>query len=219
MLNVLKLDWSAIKSYRIRLLLLPIGLFVPGVLSSISLVPMGVVLLFSFSINTFLVEEKGGLNRLYLTLPLKRSKMVTARYLLSLILFLAGALLGFALMPLANLFALSRWYPDWTWALALFSFGFLIYALMSLAMYPALFRFGYAKGKVWGYYVPSFLVLLAYFAIMEYDIAKGGTFILDLLIYASEHILSVSEVILSLGAVILAVSWRLSVRLYSRRDR
>ena len=61
MLNVLKLDWSAIKSYRIRLLLLPIGLFVPGVLSSISLVPMGVVLLFSFSINTFLVEEKGGL--------------------------------------------------------------------------------------------------------------------------------------------------------------
>ena len=216
--KVLKLDWSAMKCYRIRLLLLPVLLLIPGGLSTIYLVPMGVLFLFSFSINAFLVEEKGGLNRLYLTLPMKRSRMVAGRYLLSFLLFLAGIIIGFALMPLANLFALSRWYPDWKWALALACTGFLIYALMNLAMYPALFRLGYEKGKVWGYYIPSFVIALGYMGIAEYDVVTGGAFIRDMLIYASEHILSVSAEIFGLGAVILAASWGLSVRLYTRRE-
>lgn len=218
MLRILKLDWSAMKCYRIKFLLIPMVLLAIGGISSIYLVPLGVVLLFSFSVNLFAVEEKGDLNRLYLTLPLERSRMVTGRYLLSLLLFLTGALLGFALMPLANLFALSKWYPDWKWALALGSFGFLINALMSLSMYPVLFKLGYHKGKIWGYYVPFILISLIYLAIIEYDMVAGGTFITGLLLYASEHILSVSGGILLLGAMIWVVSWRLSVRIYARRE-
>lgn len=218
MLKVLKLDWCAIKSYRIRLLLVPVTLLVIGGMSSICLVPMSVFLLFSFSVNCFLVEEKGALNRLYLTLPIERSRIVTGRYLLSLLLFVASLFTGFALMPVANLFALSRWYPDWRWNMALASFAFLIYALMSLSMYPVLFRLGYLKGKIWGFYIPTILVGLIYLAIVEYDAVAGGFFITNLLLYASENILVVSGGMLTLGAMLLAVSWRLSVRLYSRRE-
>lgn len=219
MLKIMKLDWTAIKCYHSRLFLLPVALLAMGAFSATYLVPMGVVLMFFVSVNLFLVEEKGELNRLYLTLPMARSRIVTGRYLLSLLLFAAGLLMGFLMMPLANLFARSKWYPDWRWMLALGSAGFLIYALLSLAMYPVLFRLGYQKGKIWGYYVPSVLFLLGYLAFVEYDmVIGGGTFITGLLVYAAEHILAVSGGILLLGAAVWVLSWRLSVGLYARRE-
>ena len=63
MLKMLRLNWSAMKCYRIRFLMIPVCLFVMGCLSPIFLVPMGAFLLFSFSLNPFAVEEKGDLNR------------------------------------------------------------------------------------------------------------------------------------------------------------
>lgn len=65
-------------------------------------------------------------------------------------------------MPLAYLFSISRWYPDFKWMLAIISFGFLFYGMMSLAMYPQLFRLGYQKGKSWGYYLPAGIICLLY---------------------------------------------------------
>lgn len=174
--------------------------------------------MFCLSVNPFAGEEIGNLNRLYLTLPVSRSRMVAGRYLLSLFLFLAGIALALVLMPLANLFSFSRWYPDFKWTLALVSSGFLLHALLSLFMYPILFKLGYMKGRIWGFYLPVLLIALACLAVLEYDLMAGGTFLFDLLVYASEHILPVSGGMLGLGAAILAGSWLLSVRTYSRRD-
>lgn len=218
MFKMVKLDWSAMKCCHIYILLPLIALLAAGVHSSICLVPLGVFLLFSFSVNTFAVEEKGDLNRLYLTLPIKRSQVVAGRYLMAFLLFLAGVLLGLALMPLANLYSFSKWYPDLKWTLALVSSGFLLFALLSLAIYPALFWLGYQKGKIWGYYLPVFLACLAYGALMWYDALAGGVFLRDLLIYASEHVLAVCGGIFGLGAAVLAVSVLLSLRIYSRRE-
>ena len=58
MFRMLRLNWSAMKCYRVRFLIIPVCLFVVGWFSSIFLVPMGVFLLFSFSLNPFAVEEK-----------------------------------------------------------------------------------------------------------------------------------------------------------------
>ena len=207
------------KSYRIRFLIIPVCLFVVGCLSPILLVPMGAFQLFSFSLNPFAVEEKGDLNRLYLTLPVPRRSVVMGRYALSLLLYMIGVLLGLAMTPLANLVSLSKWYLDFKWSLALVSFSFLVYGIMSLAMYPLLFKVGYQKGKVWGYYVPALLVCLAYIALIEYDMLLGnGTFIFDLLVYASDHILIVSGGMFTAGGLLLALSYLLSARLYGRRE-
>ncbi len=219
MLNMLRLNWSAMKSYRIRFLIIPVCLFVVGCLSPLLLVPMGAFLLFSFSLNPFAVEEKGDLNRLYLTLPVPRRRVVMGRYALSLLLYMIGVLLGFTMMPLANLVSLSKWYPDFKWSLALVSFSFLFYGFMSLAMYPLLFKMGYQKGKVWGYYVPAVFICLIYIGVLEYDILVGnGTFLFGLLVYASDHILAVSAGMFAAGGALLALSYLLSARLYTRRE-
>ncbi len=214
MLKIMKLDWNALKYYHIRLLIIPLTLLVLGLFSSIYLVPLGVLLSFSFSINSFLVEEKSDLNRLYLTLPIKRSHVVLSRYLLSLILSASGALLGLSFMPLANLFSFSKWYPDFKWSLALLSFSSLLYALMNLFMYPVLFKLGYQKGKIWGFYIPTILICLALNAFL---LAKGNL-IFNLLVYASEHFNTVICGTLISSAAVLTVSCLLSIRIYSRRE-
>lgn len=219
MLKMIKLNWSAMKCYRIRFLLIPVCLFTVGWFSAILLIPMSAFLLFSFSLNPFAVEEKGDLNRLYLTLPVHRQAIVTGRYLLSLLLFAASVLLGLVMMPVANLVSLSKWYPDFRWNLALISLSFLFYGIMSLAMYPLLFKVGYQKGKIWGYYVPAILICLLYVAVVEYDILIGnGTFLFDLLVYASKHLPAVSGGMFAAGGALLAFSWLLSARLYARRE-
>ncbi len=218
MLKMLRLNWSAMKCYRIRFLMIPVCLFTVGCLSPIFLVPMGAFLLFSFSLNPFAVEEKGDLNRLYLTLPVDRRSVVLGRYVLSFLLFAVGVLLGLAMMPLANLVSLSKWYPDFRWNLALISFSFLFYGIMSLAMYPLLFKMGYQRGKVWGYYVPAVLICLIYVAMLEYDAMAGNGFLLNLLVYASDHLLVVSGGMFAAGGMLLALSCFLSLWLYGRRE-
>lgn len=209
MVKMLKLNWFAVKYYHpgLRVLLIIACLLMAGWFSTLLLFPMAVLLTFCLSVNPFAMEEAGNLNRLYLTLPVSRSRMVAGRYLLSLLLFLAGIALALVLMPLTNLFSFSRWYPDFKWILALVSSGFLIHTLLSLFMYPILFRLGYMKGRIWGFYLPLLLASLAYIAVLEYDLMAGGTFLFDLLVYASEHILPVSGGMLGLGAAILAGSW------------
>lgn len=218
MLKMTKLDWNSIKYYHVNLIMIPICLLLIGWGSTIYLVPMGVFLSFLFSVNTFFIEEKGNLYRFYLTLPVKRSHMVLGRHLLSFILSAMGVLWGLALMPLANLYSFSKWYPDFKWSLALISVGFLCHALLSLFMYPLLFRLGYQKGKLWGFYIPAILMGLIYLLILEYDLYAGGLFIHDLLIYASGHLLRVVGMIAGLGAAALTLSCLLSVKLYSRRE-
>ena len=86
-------------------------------------------------------------------------------------------------------------------------------------MYPQLFRLGYQKGKIWGYYLPAGMICLIYIIITEYDAkVKGGMFMTELLIYASEHILAVSGSLLALGAMLLGISYLLSVWIYGRRE-
>lgn len=220
MFKMIRLDWSAIKYYRNKIFILPVCLFLIGcMLSGIYLVPLSVFLFFSFSLNTFAVEEKVELNCLYLTLPIKRHAVVMGRYLLSLLLFLCAVVLGFALLPLVNLISLSKWYPDIIWSLTLFSIGFLQYALMSLFMYPLLFRLGYQKGKLWGMYVPLGIFGFALLLLELYINMPGHEdFLFRLLVYASEHILGVCCGILGAAAAILAVSYLLSVRIYTRRE-
>lgn len=202
-----------------RFFVIPVCLMIIGWFSPIILVPMSVFLLFCFSINPFAVEEKGDLNRLYLTLPIKRNTIVTGRYAFAFLFYVVSVLLAFALMPLANLISLSKWYPDYKWVLALLAFSFLLHAVMSLSMYPLLFKLGYQKGKFWGFFLPLIVFSLIFIIAIEYDImVKNGTFIFDLLVYASEHLLLVSGGMFALGAILWAASYLLSGRLYARRE-
>ncbi len=219
MLNMIKMDWFAIKYYQKRVLVICIPLFAIGYVSPVLLMPTAAFLFFLFSLDPFAVEEKGDLNRLYLTLPVKRNDIVTGRYVLSLIIVLCGILLGLVCMPLANRISHSKWYPDLKWILALAAFSLLLYALMNLFMYPLLFKLGYQKGKFWGMYVPLGVCTMAYAVFWTYTLLPGNEkLVLHILVYASEHMLLVSGGMLVLAAALLMVSYLLSLKIYLKRE-
>ena len=107
---MIALDWRAMKYYQIRLLLLPVFVFIFGVYSPLTVIPMSVFLSLNFSLNPFAVEEKGELNNLYLTLPVRRKSIVAGRYILSIIMLLCGIAIGILILPLANKLSISKWF-------------------------------------------------------------------------------------------------------------
>ena len=218
--KMVALDWRAMKVYQIRFPLLPIFAFVFGWLySPLLVIPLCVVFCLSFSINPFAVEEKGELNKLYLTLPVKRKSIVGGRFALSLIMLLCGLVLGAAILPLANLVSFSKWYLSVEWYVTILALSYLLYAVFNLSMFPILFRFGYHKGKFWGFYLPvGFFGILfgGYTAISS--LSGNETLTLDFLTYASNHLLLISGGMAAAAVIILCISYVLSVKLYSKRD-
>ena len=60
--------------------------------------------------------------------------------------------------------------------------------------------------------------LLIYVAMLEYDAMAGNGFLLNLLVYASDHLLVVSGGMFAAGGMLLAFSCLLSLWLYGRRE-
>jgi hypothetical protein len=213
------LDWRAMKYYQIRVLLLPVTAFLIGLYLPLLTIPTSVIMFLVFSINPFAVEEKGALNNLYLTLPVKRSTVVTGRFALSLFMALCGVIIGIPVMLLADRFALSHYYLPVSWYVIILALSYLLYAFFNLAMFPILFRLGYNKGKFLGFYLPAVFLGLLYGAnSFLFSSSGNGLSVMDILQYAREHMLLVSGGMALLATILLAVSYFISIRLYSKRD-
>jgi hypothetical protein len=217
--KMIALDWRAMKFYQIRFLLLPVFLFIFGFYSPLAVIPMSVILFLSFSVNPFAVEEKGALNNLYLTLPVRRKSIVAGRYMLSIIMLLCGIAIGILIMPLANKFSISKWFIGIEGFMMVISLSYLLYAIHNLFMFPILFRLGYHKGKFWGFYLPmvSFALLFGVYSTIT-NLPENKTLTLDFIVYASENLLMVSGSIVVLATILLILSYMISLKLYSKRD-
>ena len=79
------LDWHAMKLYQKLVYLTPLFFFIWGMPGSVFVIPLGVLYCAAISAWVFSVEDKGDLNRLYLTLPIKKREIVAGRYLFSII--------------------------------------------------------------------------------------------------------------------------------------
>lgn len=218
--KMIALDWRSMKYYQIRFFLLPAAAFIFGCFySPLLVIPMCVFMCMSFSVNPFAVEEKGELNNLYLTLPIKRNSVVAGRYALSFIMLIFGVVIGISVMPLANLLSVSKWYFSFEWYAVIISLSYLLYSVTNLFMFPTLFKIGYNKGKFWGFYLPVILFSLLFGAYYAVSFLPGNeTLATDFLIYASENMLLISGGMIVLATVILIFSYMISVKLYSKRD-
>ncbi len=216
-------DWRAMKVYQIRLLMLPLLAIAIGWFSPWAMIPICVFASHNFSLNPFAVEDKGALNNLYLTFPIKRQDIVNGRYIFSLIMLVCGIVMGVILMPLANalskILLKSAWYAGFNGTIAIIAASFLLYTIFNLFTFPILFKFGYTKGKVWGIYLPAIffgLLFAVYFTVIS---LPGNELLqLKLISYASENIIMVSGGLTLISIVLLLVSYLLSLRLYSKRD-
>lgn len=213
------LDWRAMKFYQIRFPLLPIFVIYVGWYNSLLVIPVSVILFLSFSVNPFAVEEKGALNNLYLTLPVKRETIVAGRYVLSFIMLLCGIILGIAITPIAHQISTSKWFIGFNGYVVIISLSYLLYALFNFFMFPILFRLGYQKGKFWGFYLPTIFFALLFSMYYVITSQPGNeTMTLDFIVYASENLLLISGGIIALATVILFLSYKISIKLYSKRD-
>jgi hypothetical protein len=184
------------------------------------------LIMLSYSVNPFAVEEKGKLDNLYLTLPVTRQTIVTARYGLSLFLELTGLICGALWCKLSYLVVshtslpLLSFKPTFTNIYMLFCSSLLMYAIMNLSIFPILFRIGYAKGKTLGFYLPIgiFTVLCYALFIMFYFLLPFRKGLIAAFTWVMEYNLLTSGIMLMAAFLILLLSYRLSQRLYATRE-
>lgn len=218
--KMIALDWRAMKYYQIRGLLLPFLAAVVGIVyTPILVIPMSVFFATSFSVNPFAVEEKGELNNLYLTLPIRRNQIILGRYALSFLLMLAAVAISTPIMLLSNKISFSKFYVGAKGLIALMAISFLLYSIFNLFTFPILFRLGYQKGKMWGFYLPVILfgILLGVYMVVAM-MSGNETLTIDFISSLSENLLLASGVMILSGLALLFGSYLLSVRLYSKRD-
>ena len=213
------LDWRAvILPYRLAFLIYPLTVFFVGFATSQMLVvPFSAWLALTYSTNPFFAEEKGQLNNLFLTLPVTRRQIVSARYIFSLVSLAVGLCVGFAVMPVVRYFSNSQWFFSTEGCVAIAAVSVLSFAVFSLLQFPLLFNLGYQRGKVWGLYLPAVVFGVVLIVYNLHMMLGSRNITLEFLVFANDNMLLVSGGLFALAAVVMVVSYKLSVRAYSRR--
>lgn len=217
-LKMIAMDWrTMLPIQKISMLLWPFIVFFVGLgLGQLMVVPFSLILAMSYAASLFHSEEKVAFNNLYLSMPIKRGQIVTARYVFSLLLMLLGIVPGLLLKPAIRAILPSRWYYPIEVYVAIVAIGVLFFAIMNLFMFPPLFRLGYLKGKILGIYVPAFI--MGAFVGAWVIFSHGRDITSEFIAFAYENAWLLSGIAFGAAAVIFVISYVLSLRLYSRRD-
>jgi hypothetical protein len=174
----------------------------------------------AFSMNAFEVEEKGKLDHLYLSLPLSRNIIVRGRFTFMIILLVTALVICGIIISVTTptlQFAMIYIGLEPKIIALLCSFSFLFGGFICFAMYPIMFRVGYTKGKVFGFYIPAIIIAIL-FGILGFLVGNRMELFLRWLGYWLEHALQVCAIMLGVGAALFIVSYRLSLWLYNKRD-
>jgi hypothetical protein len=218
------LDWHAMKLYQKMVYTLPIFYFIYGMPSALLVIPLGVLYGAIMSSWPFSVEEKGDLNRLYLTLPVKKSDIVAGRYFFSLVIFMVGIAMGTVIMFIVNsssfpLFVGEKIVISGTLIIILITVTYLLYAILMLCSFPLFFKFGYQKGKFFTITIQMVIFLISAFAVvLQLEEGLEASQVGKFLGYAAEHMPLVNGILFLAATAILTLSYIISVKAYSSRD-
>jgi hypothetical protein len=95
-----------------------------------------------------------------------------------------------------------------------------MYAILNLSMFPFLFKIGYVKGKVVGFYLPVIAFLIIFYVVFMVAIyyPPFTHFMMQGLQWVSQHILLTSLLMLGSAGALLLISYHLSLYLYLKRE-
>jgi len=228
MVNMMRLDWLGMRTYWSRFVISVISSIGWGLLIDTRLIlPYLVWGMFDASLYCFDAEEKGKLNQLYLTLPISRGNLISARYALSLILQLIGVVAGIAFTLIFSRIMYGRTllikhnFSPTPESLVLIACACLLFcAFLSLAIHPILHKLGYAKAKIIGYALPMYgsIILIVVFIPLVARVEAVGEVMNSALQWALGNTALVSGMILGVMALLLMASYALSLRMYTKRD-
>jgi hypothetical protein len=82
-----------------------------------------------------------------------------------------------------------------------------------------MFRLGYEKGRIWGFYIPVILIA-GMFGVLNVLLhtEKSISMMLGWITFWSQNIILVCVIMLAIGAALMYVSYRLSLLLFAKRD-
>jgi len=228
MLNMMRLDWLGMRAYRSRIVIAVATALGWGILlNTRMIIPFLVWGMFEAALYCFDAEEKGKLNQLYLTLPISRGTLISARYALSIILQLIGVVFGVIFTSIASRIMYGRtimlmhtFIPDAVSMALIICASLLFCAFLGLIIYPILHRFGYANAKMLGYALPMYgsIILFAVFINLASHVEAVGAFVNSAFEWFHGNSILVSAIILGVTALFLVVSYALSLRMYAKRD-
>lgn len=227
MFNMIKFDWLGMKCYHKRIVILPLIICIYGLFNEGFIVPIIALMMLSFSVNPFAVEEKGKLDNLYLTLPVIRNDIVKARFGLSFIMQLVGLVVGGTITVIlsALLYGKTVFVPhffkaDFNNMLIIICCSLFFYAIMNLSTFPILFKIGYAKGKGLGFYIPlsAVGVLIVVVYLLWYFSDTFQTWLFQMFEWVYANMVLSSLLLLAVAVILLTISYLLSCKFYAKRD-
>ncbi|MDR1735285.1 MAG: ABC-2 transporter permease [Oscillospiraceae bacterium] len=210
--KMMALDWRTVKSYWYSILLVFPLMIVFSSAFSLALVPLSVYFVMSFILNTFALEERNSLGKLYLTLPVRRRDIVAGRFRLSFLLIGAGITAGALLMLLTSMFSQSN-AIDFRLDFAVFglSASVLYSALLHVLTFPTLFWLGFQKGRLLGMVLP----IIVCFGGLTYIMNSLGDYAAELL---NANLWFLSVACAAAALILFTLSYVLSAKAYERRE-
>jgi len=228
MINMIKLDWLGMKSYHIWAFLTPLPVILIGLtIGEWMVIPVSIFLMWTFALVPFLLEEKGDINRLYLTLPVQRKRIVSARFGLALLMVTVGILLGIVLTLVINALVdgqttfNNRWFQlSFGSIFLLVCVGLSLCSLVLFCSFPFLFKFGYAKGKFFAYYVPivGAGVLIGILSLLPIYTETFFAVLSSAFDWIAANNVWFALIILAVAALFFALSYLLSQKAYAKRE-
>jgi hypothetical protein len=183
----------------------------------------GSYLALTLSMTPFIIEDKGKLEHLYLSLPLSRKSIVRGRFAIMLIYVFGTMILTAGLTVLvSDVLDLGYIHYDINPAIVILccAVGFVFSGIANVVMYPIVFRMGYSKGKVIGSATHIALVIIL-FLYSAYFINDSERFTALFRFFTEDlgaALTIVTLISLGFGALLYFVSYCLSQRFYARRS-
>ena len=236
MLNMIKLDWLGMKYYWSRVVLYTVFACLLGLMDPVLIIPIMTLQMLYMSYYPFMAEEKGKLEYLYFTLPVSRKAAVKARFGLAFVMQSAGIVIGIVstiiiakILNGQSIFSsllhspLTCYQPELGSMILLICGSLVVCAFLTLFMYPVLYKLGYTKGKVWGFYIPTGIIMVlsaVIGAVWGFGIRSGGIGSNDWFVtiqsLAEKGWLSL--ILIAVAALLCAASYALSQVIYSKRE-
>ena len=147
-----------------------------------------------------------------LTLPLKRSRIVLARYLLVILMLLAAVALMLVLgAAFAALGGIASWPAYWFSMISMLGMGTLFNAILL----PLLYRFGAERARILFFGVLGAMIAVVLMLLSVVDVAAGLSALEE---PGALSLFPLTGGVLAAGTVLLAGSYALSVKIYQKRE-
>lgn len=209
----IKLDIISIKPYltiKNFIIFFGIGIFYMIISNSPNIIiSMSMILAMVYSSYPFLVGDDSGIDGFYKLLAIDSKDVVIGRYILALIFYFASSILGFIFYLIV---ATIKDFPIDLDILFGLGINFLVFVIIICLQYPIYFKYGYKKAKTW-ILLPIFIIgiigMIAGFFIKDFDRIIN-------FIYQNKELIIIFSIILLI--LIIAISFKLAVKFYKKRD-